>query len=223
MIRILVVDDEPDLRALLEYNLTQAGFAVQTAQDGRDALARLKSFAPDLLILDLLLPDLPGTEVLKAVKRAERTVPVLLLTAKGEEVDRLVGFELGADDYVVKPFSVRELILRVRAILRRADGPEAAETHYEFRDLSIDVPRHAVTVAGRPVALTALEFRLLTTLLDRRGRVQSRETLLTDVWGLSGDLATRTVDTHIKRLREKLGSAGAYVETLRGLGYRFVE
>lgn len=223
MTRLLVVDDERDLRTLLEYNLAQAGFSVQTASDGREALARLKSFAPELVILDLLLPDMPGTEVLKHVKRSLRPVPVIMLTAKGEEVDRLVGFELGVDDYVVKPFSVRELILRVRAVLRRADPTDTAETHYEHGELSVDVARHAVLVGGRPVALTALEFRLLTTLLDRRGRVQSRETLLTDVWGLSGDIETRTVDTHIKRLREKLGTAAAYLETLRGLGYRFVE
>jgi two-component system phosphate regulon response regulator PhoB len=223
MSRILVVDDEKDLRTLLEYNLTQAGFTVQTAQDAREALTKLKGTPPDLVILDLLLPDLPGTDVLKAVKREHPELPVLMLTAKGEEVDRLVGFELGADDYVVKPFSVRELVLRVRAVLRRAEASDAEAPRYVFRDLAVDIERHQVSVAGKAVDLTALEFRLLTTLLQRKGRVQTRQTLLTDVWGLSGDLATRTVDTHIKRLREKLGKASEYVETVRGIGYRFVE
>ncbi|MHB8420179.1 MAG: response regulator [Myxococcales bacterium] len=223
MPRVLVVDDEKDLRSLLDYNLQQAGFAVTTAQDGREALAKIKAAPPDLVILDLLLPDMPGTEILKAVKRERPELPVLMLTAKGEEVDRLVGLELGADDYVVKPFSVRELVLRVRAVLRRADASEAEAPRHEFRELAVDVERHQVHVAGKAVELTALEFRLLTTLLTRKGRVQTRQALLTDVWGLSGDLATRTVDTHIKRLRKKLGPAGAYVETVRSLGYRFAE
>jgi two-component system phosphate regulon response regulator PhoB len=223
MSRILVVDDEKDLRSLLDYNLTQAGFTVQTAQDAREAISKVKGAPPDLVILDLLLPDLPGTDVLKAIKREHPELPVLMLTAKGEEVDRLVGFELGADDYVVKPFSVRELVLRVRAVLRRAETADAEAPRYQFRDLAVDLERHQVSVAGKVVELTALEFRLLTTLLQRKGRVQTRQTLLTDVWGLSGDLATRTVDTHIKRLREKLGAAGEYVETVRGIGYRFVE
>ncbi len=223
MARVLVVDDEKDLRSLLEYNLTQAGFTVVAAQDAREALAKIKAAPPDLVILDLLLPDMAGTEVLKAVKRERPELPVMMLTAKGEEVDRLVGLELGADDYMVKPFSVRELVLRVRAILRRAETSDADAPRYEFRDLAVDVERHQVTVAGKPVELTALEFRLLTTLLQRKGRVQTRQALLTDVWGLSGDLATRTVDTHIKRLREKLGPASDYVETVRGIGYRFAE
>ncbi len=221
--RILVVDDEKDLRSLLEYNLTQAGFAVETAEDGRAALSKLKASPPDLVVLDLLLPDVPGTELLKTIKRAERPVPVLLLTAKGEEVDRLVGFELGADDYVVKPFSVRELVLRIRAILRRGEEAGAEAERYEHGELAIDVSRHQLLVGGEPVSLTALEFRLLTTLIDRKGRVQTRKMLLADVWGFSADLETRTVDTHIKRLREKLGSAGRFVETVRGLGYRFSE
>jgi two-component system, OmpR family, phosphate regulon response regulator PhoB len=224
MSRILVVDDEKDLRSLLEYNLTQAGFQVVTAETGREALERVKETNPDLVVLDLLLPDIPGTEVLKSIKQtSKRPLPVLMLTAKGEEIDRLIGFELGADDYVVKPFSVRELILRVRAVLRRAEPEDLGAARLEFREVVVDVERHQVLVAGRSVDLTALEFRLLTTLLHRRGRVQSRETLLTDVWSLSADLATRTVDTHIKRLREKLGVAGAYVETVRGIGYRFAE
>ncbi len=221
--RVLVVDDEKDLRTLLDYNLSQAGFTVLTAGDGREAIARVRDGRPDLVVLDLLLPDIPGTEVLKVIRRDHAGLPVIMLTAKGEEVDRLVGLELGADDYVVKPFSVRELVLRVKAILRRGEVPADAAKRFSHRDLVVDIDRHVVTVAGKPVELTALEFRLIATLLERRGRVQTRQALLTDVWGLSGDLATRTVDTHIKRLREKLGAAGAYIETVRGLGYRFEE
>jgi two-component system phosphate regulon response regulator PhoB len=224
MPRVLVVDDEKDLRSLLEYNLVQAGFSVVTAENGREALERVRESPPDLVLLDVLLPDMPGTEVLKALRRSSpRPLPILMLTAKGEEIDRVLGLELGADDYVVKPFSVRELILRVRALLRRAEPTEVGQARFEFREISVDVERHQVTVSAKPVDLTALEFRLLTTLLNRRGRVQTRQALLTDVWGLSADLATRTVDTHIKRLREKLGVAGAYVETVRGVGYRFAE
>jgi two-component system, OmpR family, phosphate regulon response regulator PhoB len=224
MPRVLVVDDEKDLRSLLEYNLVQAGFSVVTAENGREALERVRESPPDLVLLDVLLPDMPGTEVLKALRRSSpRPLPILMLTAKGEEIDRVLGLELGADDYVVKPFSVRELILRVRALLRRAEPTEVGQARFEFREIAVDVERHQVTVSTKPVDLTALEFRLLTTLLNRRGRVQTRQALLTDVWGLSADLATRTVDTHIKRLREKLGVAGAYVETVRGVGYRFAE
>ncbi len=224
MPRVLVVDDERDLRSLLEYNLQQAGFTVVTAEDGKTAIERVREGQPDLVLLDVLLPDMPGTEVLKALRRSyPRSLPVLMLTAKGEEIDRVLGFELGADDYVVKPFSVRELILRCRALLRRAEPAEIDAPRFVFKELSVDIERHQVTLSGRTVDLTALEFRLLTTLLSRRGRVQTRQALLTDVWGLSADLATRTVDTHIKRLREKLGSAGDYVETVRGVGYRFAE
>jgi two-component system phosphate regulon response regulator PhoB len=224
MPRVLVVDDEKDLRSLLEYNLVQAGFSVVTAENGREALDRVRESPPDLVLLDVLLPDMPGTEVLKALRRSSpRPLPILMLTAKGEEIDRVLGLELGADDYVVKPFSVRELILRVRALLRRAEPTEVGQARFEFREISVDVERHQVMVSAKPVDLTALEFRLLTTLLNRRGRVQTRQALLTDVWGLSADLATRTVDTHIKRLREKLGIAGSYVETVRGVGYRFAE
>src|ERR1700722_13757816 len=212
MPRVLVVDDEKDLRSLLEYNLLQSGFTVVTAEDGTSALERVRESPPDLVLLDVLLPDMPGTEVLKALRRQHpRSLPVLMLTAKGEEIDRVLGFELGADDYLVKPFSVRELVLRVRALLRRSEPEEAGQARFAFRELQIDTERHLVTVSDSPVDLTALEFRLLTTLLSRKGRVQTRQSLLSDVWGLASDLATRTVDTHIKRLREKLGPAGAYI------------
>jgi two-component system phosphate regulon response regulator PhoB len=224
MSRVLVVDDEKDLRSLLEYNLQQAGFTVTTADSGKAALDRIREATPDLVLLDVLLPDMPGTEVLKALRRNHpRSLPVLMLTAKGEEIDRVLGFELGADDYVVKPFSVRELVLRCRALLRRTEPDEVGQPRFSFREISVDVERHQVSVSGKPVDLTALEFRLLTTFLSRRGRVQTRQTLLTDVWGLAADLTTRTVDTHIKRLREKLGPAGQYIETVRGVGYRFTE
>jgi two-component system phosphate regulon response regulator PhoB len=224
MPRVLVVDDEKDLRSLLEYNLLQSGFTVVTAEDGASALERVRESPPDLVLLDVLLPDMPGTEVLKHLRRQHpRSLPVLMLTAKGEEIDRVLGFELGADDYLVKPFSVRELVLRVRALLRRTEPSEVGQPRFAFKAISVDVERHQVTVDGKLIDLTALEFRLLTTLLSRKGRVQTRQALLTDVWGLSADLATRTVDTHIKRLREKLGVAGPYIETIRGVGYRFLE
>ena len=224
MTRVLVVDDEKDLRSLLEYNLQQAGFTVTTAEDGKAALERVREAQPDLVLLDVLLPDMPGTEVLKALRRTyPRSLPVLMLTAKGEEIDRVLGFELGADDYVVKPFSVRELVLRCRALLRRTEPDEVGQPRFAFREINVDIERHQVSVSGKPIDLTALEFRLLTTFLSRRGRVQTRQALLTDVWGLAADLTTRTVDTHIKRLREKLGDAGQYIETVRGVGYRFTE
>ncbi len=221
--RVLVVDDEKDLRALLEYALGEAGLSIVGAAGGREALARIAEAAPDLVVLDLLLPDIPGLDVLKAIRRDRPALPVILLTAKGEEIDRVLGLELGADDYVVKPFSVRELVLRVKAVLRRGEAPEEAAETLRHRDLVVDGPRHQVTVGGKGIPLSPTEFRLLTTLLARRGRVQTRSMLLTEVWGLSGDLDTRTVDTHIKRLREKLGPAGAYVETVVGFGYRFQE
>lgn len=228
---ILIVEDERDLLATMEFNLQQAGFTTRGATDGSTALALAEqSPPPDLVLLDLMLPDISGTEVCRRLRATEagKDIPVIFVTAKGEEIDRVVGFELGADDYVVKPFSVRELMLRVRAVLRRTGGAPAQqeEAPAEFLDfgvLRIDAPGHRTWVDGDEVHLTALEFRLLTTFYERRGRVQSRERLLTDVWGYSADVTTRTVDTHIKRLREKLGPAAAYVETVRGVGYRFRE
>ena len=179
-----------------------------------------------MVILDLMLPDLPGTEVCKSMKRDPKTksIPILMLTAKGSEIDRVVGFELGADDYVVKPFSVRELILRIEAILRRGRSDESTtRASIEFGVLRVDLDAHRVWVADREVELTALEFNLLVTLYERRNRVQNRTTLLDDVWGIEASITTRTVDTHVKRLREKLGQAGDYIETVRGVGYRFAE
>jgi two-component system, OmpR family, phosphate regulon response regulator PhoB len=226
MARILVIEDERDLQKVLEFNLGQAGHEVFTSLAGRPGLQLARERHPDLVILDLMLPDLAGTEVCRALKRdpATQDIAVLMLTAKGEEVDRIVGFELGADDYVVKPFSVRELLLRIDAIVRRkAKTDKQAEKPLEFGRLRIDREAHRVWVNEAEVELTALEFKLLVTLFERKNRVQSRSSLLSDVWGIEADVATRTVDTHVKRLREKLGTAGDYVETVRGVGYRFAE
>jgi two-component system phosphate regulon response regulator PhoB len=229
MPRILVVEDEPDLRQVLSYNLGAAGYDVVLAEDANAALAAVGHELPDLVLLDVMLPDLSGLDVCRRLKADPRSaaVPVMMLTARGEEIDRVVGFELGADDYVVKPFSVRELLLRIRAMLRRGGAPSEPATAddaagVQFGRLRVDFAAHRVWVDGDEIALTALEFKLLCTLFERRNRVQSRAVLLDDVWGASPDNVTRTVDTHVKRLREKLGAAGAYVETVRGVGYRFI-
>jgi two-component system phosphate regulon response regulator PhoB len=222
---ILVVDDEADIVDTLTYNLQQEGFRTRSARTGAEALKGSRERPlPDLVLLDLMLPDISGTEVCRELRLddALRRVPVIMLTAKDAEIDRVVGFEVGADDYVTKPFSVRELLLRVRAVLRRAKDapPVSTAKKIEFGRLKVDPDAHQVWVDGLEIVLTALEFRLLSTLLERRGRVQTRTTLLEDVWGIHADITTRTVDTHVKRLREKLGPAGEYVETIRGVGYR---
>ncbi len=223
--RILIVDDEADLVTTLSYSFSREGFHVDTAECAEGALAAAAaSPPPDVIVLDLMLPDMPGTEVCRRLRGtdATRDTPIVMLTAKGDEVDRIVGFEVGADDYVVKPFSVRELLLRVRALLRRAERPAGeGASHTRFGVLKLDRDSHRAWVEEREVTLTALEFRLLDTFLQRRGRVQPRDSLLADVWGIEADVTTRTVDTHVKRLREKLGAAGRYIETLRGVGYRF--
>lgn len=223
--RLLIVEDEADIRDLLAYNLRAAGHEVFETGSGIDALTQARRVVPDLILLDLMLPDLAGTEVCRKLKSDPATadIKVVMLTAKGEEIDRVVGFELGVDDYVVKPFSVRELVLRISAILRRGEAPVEEKEILSAGILQVDRSRHRVTVSDEDVILTALEFRLLWTLLERKGRVQTRERLLEDVWDMSPDVTTRTVDTHVKRLREKLGEAGVYVETVRGVGYRFTE
>ena len=223
--RILVVEDEADLAELVSFNLEQAGFEVRTAGDGRTALSMIASDVPDLVVLDIMLPDLSGIEVCRRIRQQAATakLPVVMLTARGEEVDRVIGFEVGADDYVVKPFSPRELVLRVSAILRRTSASAEGDGTDEIiscGNLSIDVGAHRVDVDGEPADLTALEFRLLLDLARRRGRVQSRDALLERVWGYQPGVETRTVDTHIKRLREKLGAGADQVETVRGVGYR---
>jgi two-component system phosphate regulon response regulator PhoB len=221
--RILVVEDETDLAELVAFNLKQAGHSVVTAADGQTALAELRRQRADLIVLDVMLPDISGVEVCRRLRRDAATsqIPVIMVTAKGEEVDRVVGFEVGADDYVVKPFSPRELVLRVEAILRRAQpAEEASKEVLVFGELVIDVPAHRVEVQGEEIPLTVLEFKLLLDLANRRGRVQSRDSLLERVWGYAAGIETRTVDTHVKRLREKLGVAADYIETVRGVGYR---
>ena len=225
--RILVVEDEPDIVELVSYNLRQAGMAVEAAEDGEAALEMAEQSQPNLIILDLMLPGIDGLEVCRLLKQrvSVRDIPVLMLTSKAEEVDRIVGLELGADDYVVKPFSPRELVLRVKAILRRSrEAPAAAAGSADLitaGPLTVDPEGHHAFVEGRPLSLTATEFKLLLTLLQRRGRVQSREELLNVVWGYQYSGYGRTVDTHIRRLREKLGGAQVLVETVRGVGYRF--
>jgi two-component system phosphate regulon response regulator PhoB len=224
MARILVVEDEADIREVLDYNLKREGHDVALASTAKDGLRQARERRPDLVLLDLMLPDGSGTDLCKALHQdaATRGVRVVMLTAKGEEIDRVIGFEIGADDYVVKPFSVRELLLRVQAVLRRAASEETGEMT-QFGTLRVDRGAHRVWVDGEEVELTALEFKLLLTLHDRRNRVQTRDALLSDVWRIDADVTTRTVDTHVKRLREKLGSAGIYVQTVRGVGYRFAE
>lgn len=222
---ILVVDDEQDVVENLEFNLRQEGFRTRRALTGKEALElAVLQPVPDLVLLDFMLPDIAGTEVCRRLRADPRTsaIPVLMLTARTEEVDRIIGFQAGADDYVSKPFSVRELLLRVRAILKRAAPASTQEKlPLALERLRVDSAAHRVWVDDEEVILTALEFRLLLALVERAGRVQSRETLLTDVWGLMSGMTTRTVDTHMTRLRKKLGVAGSYIETLRGVGYRF--
>jgi two-component system, OmpR family, phosphate regulon response regulator PhoB len=222
---ILIVEDEKDLVKTLEYNLQREGYQTRTAMTGKTALEMAaREPVPDLILLDLMLPDLSGIEICKKLKQDDTTrrCPVIMLTAKGEEIDRVVGFEVGADDYVVKPFSLRELMLRIKAVMRRGRDEDASTEQLVFGVLRTDAAAHQLWVGDEEVRLTALEFRLLNTLLSRKGRVQSRDTLLSDVWGIDADVTTRTVDTHVKRLREKLGPAGGYIETVRGVGYRFL-
>jgi len=221
---LLIVEDEPDMLSVLDFNLRGAGFETLLARGGEEALAHLRRRVPDLILLDLMLPDVPGTEVCRRIKAEPRTrgVPVVMVTARGDEVDRVVGFEVGADDYVTKPFSVRELILRLRAVLRRAGSPGDRPPD-AVGPIRIDMDAHRCLVDGAEVDLTPIEFKLLATLLARLGRVQTRERLLADVWGVTADLETRTIDTHVKRLREKLGSGRDLLETVRGIGYRFVD
>jgi two-component system phosphate regulon response regulator PhoB len=219
--RILIVEDEKDIVQVLEFALRQAGFETVSARDAGEAFSRIREKAPDAVILDLMLPDMPGTEICRQLKAAPRTaaVPVIMLTARGDEVDRVVGFELGADDYITKPFSVREVVLRVRAILRRGAAGDSPARE-QVGPVRLDSEAHRVFVDGVEIELTSLEFKLLETFMSRIGRVQTREQLLRDVWEMAGDLQTRTVDTHVKRLREKLGSGRDLIETVRGLGYR---
>jgi len=222
--KVLIVDDEPDALELIAFNLKGAGLDVITAADGNEALKKASQHAPDLIVLDVMLPEVDGLEVCKVLRRDRKTtgIPILMLTARAAEIDRVLGLELGADDYVTKPFSPRELVLRVKRLLRAPQPANAATKElFEWKDLSIDIPRHRVSVKGKLVDLTATEFKLLVMLIERRGRVQSRDQLLQDVWEYDTAIDTRTVDTHMRRLREKLGPASKYLDTVRGVGYRF--
>jgi two-component system phosphate regulon response regulator PhoB len=222
--RILVVDDEPDITALVAYHMAKAGFRVSTAGNGRDALKAAREERPDIVILDLMLPGISGYDILAELRKHEETreVGVILLTAKREEPDRIRGLALGADDYLTKPFSPQELSLRVSGLLRRLGSPAvSAGSTLTAGPLVIDRSAHRATVHGQELSLTATEYKLLLTLVERRGRVQSRPQLLEIVWEAQPDIQTRTVDMHVQRLRTKLGSEGDMIETVRGFGYRF--
>ena len=223
--KILVVDDEPEAVELLEFNLKQAGYAVSAAGDGAAALKKARAQTPDMVVLDVMLPEMDGFEICKTL-RLEPTMaklPIIMLTAKAAEIDRVLGLELGADDYLTKPFSPRELLLRIKKILSRGANEEKPREQLRFGDLLIDLPRHLASWKGKTIELTATEFKLLTVLAQRAGRVQSRDQLLRDVWEYDSLIDTRTVDTHMRRLREKLGPASEHLDTVRGVGYRFVE
>jgi two-component system, OmpR family, phosphate regulon response regulator PhoB len=219
---ILIIEDERDLAELLAFNLEKEGYRAVTALDGLEGLQSAARILPDLILLDLMLPGMLGTEVCKRLKKSENTaqIPVIMLTAKGEEIDMVVGFEVGADDYVVKPFSTRELVLRVKAVLRRTANEAAESPVIKVGAVSIDLQRHLVAVNGEEIGFTTTEFKLLHTLVKRLGRVQSREVLLRDVWGYNFVEDTRTVDTHVTRLRTKMGAAGEMIKTVRGFGYK---
>jgi two-component system, OmpR family, phosphate regulon response regulator PhoB len=223
---ILIVDDEPDLASLLQFNLEEAGYETQVVHSGSAALAAAARKTPALVLLDVMLPDISGYEVCRLLRAGPSTahVPVVMLTARGDEAERVQGLEAGADDYVTKPFNVREMVLRVKAVLRRAGQAKSDEpATLSLGALTLDVAAHRCSVEGKDVPLTALEFRLLHHLMSRTGRVQTRARLLGEVWGLQGELETRTVDTHVLRLRDKLGAARDLVETVRGIGYRMAE
>ena len=220
--KVFIVEDEPDLRDTLQYNFENEGFKVKSFPNGESFLETIKNDKPNLVILDLMLPGISGLDVCRDLRmgKVNENVAVVMLTAKSEEVDRIVGFELGADDYVTKPFSVRELILRVKVLLKKRSD-DVDQNLLEFGPIAMNLDAHDVSVEGKNILLTALEFKLLKHLLKRKGRVQTRDQLLGDVWGYSSEVTTRTVDTHIKRLREKLGKPGELIQTIRGVGYRF--
>ena len=225
---ILIVDDEVDLLMSIDYALSKEGYSISTSETGQSAVAKARVKTPDLVVLDWMLPDIPGVEVCRRLKSDPATshIPVLMLTARAEVENRVEGLEAGAEDYVVKPFSMRELILRIQALLKRSAAPSVATGSadiQQFGPLKVDDRAHRAWIDDKELDLTALEFKLLCTLLERRGRVQSREILLRDVWGYEGGLQTRTVDTNMKRLRQKLGVHGEWIRTIRGVGYRFNE
>ena len=223
MPNILIVEDEPDIRDTLSYNFEKEGFKVLSSPNGKSALKLLESNEPNIVILDLMLPDMSGLDICRQIKNDKKLsdTSIIMLTAKSEEVDRIVGFELGADDYVTKPFSVRELILRVKVLIKKHTTTEHKDTSISLGSIYMNLDAHVVKINKKDIILTALEFKLLKHLLQRKGRVQTRDQLLGDVWGYSSEVTTRTVDTHIKRLREKLGVVADYIQTIRGVGYKF--
>jgi two-component system phosphate regulon response regulator PhoB len=222
--KILVVDDEPDALEVLGFKLKESGYTPIFAKDGARAITAARDERPALIVLDLMLPEVDGLEVCKILRRDPATamIPILMLTAKASEMDRVLGLELGADDYVTKPFSPRELVLRIKKLLARVKAADDPVAQLRFAELEIDVPRHRVTISDQEITLTATEFKLLELLARRRGRVQTRERLLQDVWGYENPIDSRTVDTHMRRLREKMGDTARFLETIRGVGYRFV-
>ncbi|QOX77818.1 response regulator transcription factor [Trichlorobacter lovleyi] len=226
MKKVLIVEDERDLAELLAYNLEKEGYQALVTGTGVEGLETARRELPDLILLDLMLPGMMGTEVCSALRHSDKTrgIPVLMLTARGDEIDRVVGFEMGADDYIVKPFSMRELMLRIRAILRRSSQePDTTERQITMGTIVIDCASHRVTVAGSEIELTSTEYKLLLYLAEHSGRVMKRELLLQDVWGYNFVGDTRTVDTHVTRLRNKLGDAGEMIKTVRGFGYKLEE
>ena len=223
--KILIVEDDKHISRLLKYNLDKAGFKSTAVITGEEAIDILDSKQIDLIVLDIMLPKMDGFEVCRIIKQDKKLshIPVIILTAKGEEVDRVVGFELGADDYVVKPFSPRELILRIKAVLKRGKPKEDIKGVLEYMEVKLDIPRHKVFINEKEIILTQMEFKLLTILMHNAGKVQSRDKLLDEAWDMASDVTTRTIDTHVRRLRQKLGQAAKYIETVRGIGYRFSE
>ncbi len=224
--RVLVVDDESDVTDLVAYHLKAKGFQVETVNDPNGSIGAARSFVPDLVILDVMMPDLNGIQICRMIRADPKLkrVPVIFLTAKAEENDRIQGLELGADDYICKPFSTKELILRVQSIIRRSTEAVPEEPkRLQVGEIVIEVDRHEAFVQGRRIELTATEFKLLRLLMERRGRVQTRAHLLINVWNYETEIETRTVDTHVRRLREKLGSEADWIETIRGVGYRMAE
>ena len=225
--RILIVEDEKDIRELVQLHLEKSGFDTSVASDGQEAFRKIQSSRPSLIVLDLMLPEMDGKELTKLLKAREETrdIPIVMLTAKAEEVDRIVGFELGADDYIPKPFSPRELVLRVKAVLKRAEKKisQAPKQTLRIGELEIDEGNFEARVKGKPVELTRTEFLLLVELVKAKGRLRSREALLESVWGFDSYGDSRTIDTHLSRLRQKLGKLGDRIETVRGMGYRFRE
>lgn len=222
---ILIIEDEKNIAKLIRYNLEKEDYECYTAKSGEDGLDILKKHGIDLVVLDIMLPGMDGFEVCRNIKQDGRLkgIPIIMLTAKGEEVDRIVGLELGADDYMVKPFSPRELTLRVKAVLKRSKKEDTKKELVTIGGITANIPKHKITVKNREIELTKMEFKLLVTLMERQGRVQTRDRLLSDVWDMDSMVDTRTVDTHIRRLREKLGRAGNSIATVRGMGYKFKE